>query len=184
LLGDPPAFVKEYPSIFQEFEDRKWVLLYRGGRDGFGAKSFHDKCDEKAPTMTVVQSRAQHEFPSRVFGGYTPVKWDSISGLKSEPVKDPTGFLFNLSVPGTGEAKRYPLRAGEKTKAIYCNSTYGPAFGSGQTGGCCLSIGDKCDEIPGSNTVYGDTYSMPEKEAYFNDTRTFLVEEIEIFQLL
>lgn len=33
----------------------EWVLLYRGSRDGFSAKSFHSTCDERGPTITVVK---------------------------------------------------------------------------------------------------------------------------------
>ncbi len=32
----------------------KWTLLYRGTRDGFGAKEFHSKCDGKSSTLTIV----------------------------------------------------------------------------------------------------------------------------------
>jgi len=32
-----------------------WIMLYRGSRDGFSAKEFHDKCDEKGPTLTLVK---------------------------------------------------------------------------------------------------------------------------------
>jgi len=32
-----------------------WIMLYRGSRDGFSAKQFHEKCDEKGPTLTLVK---------------------------------------------------------------------------------------------------------------------------------
>ena len=32
-----------------------WIMLYRGSRDGYSAKQFHDKCDEKGPTLTLVK---------------------------------------------------------------------------------------------------------------------------------
>src|SRR6266542_3543004 len=33
----------------------KWNLLYRASRDGYGANIFHQKCDNKGPTVTVVK---------------------------------------------------------------------------------------------------------------------------------
>ena len=42
-------------------------LLYRGSRDGFSAGSFHEKCDNKGPTVTIVLAN------NCVFGGYTDI---------------------------------------------------------------------------------------------------------------
>jgi hypothetical protein len=51
-----------------EFSPRdKWSLLYRGTRDGFGAKDFHSKCDGRSNTLTIVKAFGS-EF---IFGGFT-----------------------------------------------------------------------------------------------------------------
>lgn len=34
---------------------QEWVLLYRGSRDGFHARTFHSCCDEKGPTVILVR---------------------------------------------------------------------------------------------------------------------------------
>ena len=44
-------------------------LLYRASRDGWAASNFHSCCDNKAPTVTVIQSG------NYVFGGYTEREW-------------------------------------------------------------------------------------------------------------
>ena len=36
-----------------------------GGRDGFGAKIFHEKCNYKGETLTIIQSKDEY-----IFGGY------------------------------------------------------------------------------------------------------------------
>ena len=36
------------------------VLIYRATRDGFKAKDFHDKCDEKGPTLTIIKTTTGH----------------------------------------------------------------------------------------------------------------------------
>ena len=47
----------------------KWCLLFRASRDGFGTETFHSKCDNKGPTITVVKSGGY------IFGGYTEESW-------------------------------------------------------------------------------------------------------------
>ena len=55
------------------YRNGKWRLLFRASRDGFEAESFHSKCDDKGPTVTIVKSG------SFMFGGFTEVAWDSPS---------------------------------------------------------------------------------------------------------
>ncbi len=65
-------------------------LLYRGSRDGFAAKNFHDLCDLIGPTLTIVKSTTNF-----VFGGYTPLLWHSYS----QYIRDPNyeSFLFSVN---------------------------------------------------------------------------------------
>ena len=53
-----------------DLED-KWRLLFRASRDGFASQSFHSKCDNKGPTVTVVKSGGY------IFGGFTEKSWTS-----------------------------------------------------------------------------------------------------------
>ena len=48
-----------------------WRLLFRASRDGFATETFHSKCDNKGPTVTVVKSGAN------IFGGFTEIPWKS-----------------------------------------------------------------------------------------------------------
>ena len=48
-------------------------LLFRASRDGFSAETFHSKCDNKGPTVTIVQSG------DNIFGGFTEQSWKSKS---------------------------------------------------------------------------------------------------------
>ena len=47
-------------------------LLYRGSVDGFAASDFHRKCDNKGPTLTVVET-----IKNKKFGGYAALDWKS-----------------------------------------------------------------------------------------------------------
>jgi len=62
--------------------------LYRGTRDTFTAPKFHELCDNKGPTLSIIKSK-----DGKVFGGYTSASWSSVRGYK----KDEKAFLFSLS---------------------------------------------------------------------------------------
>ena len=56
---------------------RKWLgynydmkLLYRASEHGYTAKSFHECCDNKGPTLIVIKSSG-----GWIFGGYTTRSW-------------------------------------------------------------------------------------------------------------
>jgi hypothetical protein len=56
----------------------KWSLLYRGTRDGFGAKNFHSKCDGHSNSLTILKAKGS-EF---IFGGFATVHWESSTKSK------------------------------------------------------------------------------------------------------
>eukprot|EP01083_Nonionella_stella_P096952 272549_1 len=39
-----------------------WNLLYRGSRDGFRANVFHNKCDGKAKTLSIIRTDTNNVF--------------------------------------------------------------------------------------------------------------------------
>jgi hypothetical protein len=44
------------------------TLLYRGTRDGFTAKSFHEKCDGKENTITIIKTDAINSPSLKILG--------------------------------------------------------------------------------------------------------------------
>ena len=77
---------------------RKWInseisfktkLLYRLSRDGASIFNFHSKCDNKSPTLLLVESHDQEKF-----GGYTTASWDMFNGDYKNGTKT---FLFSLT---------------------------------------------------------------------------------------
>ncbi|XP_046567350.1 interferon-induced protein 44-like [Haliotis rubra] len=99
---------------------KAFELLYKASRDGCSNTAFHQKCDNKGPTVTVFYNTSDC-----VFGGYTAVSWDSANAYRV----DPTAFLFRLYFKGSSSPKKYPAING--TNAIYGHATYGPTFGGG-----------------------------------------------------
>ena len=56
----------------------KWInnkknelsLIYKGSRDGDSFDNFHKKCDNKGPTILIIESK-----DGEIFGGYTEKSW-------------------------------------------------------------------------------------------------------------
>jgi hypothetical protein len=81
LNGPPPrlhapagfasVIVADLPVLFAEFRWKRFTLLLRGNRDGFGARDFHGRCDSHSPTLTLIQDKGD------IFGCFTPVEWES-----------------------------------------------------------------------------------------------------------
>ena len=95
------------------------TLLYSGSTHGWERSKFHELCDEKGPTITVIKSKA-----ARVFGGFAMQSWDSEdNGFKA----DEKAFIYSID-------RQQIYRVIDTDKAIYCSSSCGPSFGYGALG--------------------------------------------------
>jgi hypothetical protein len=54
--------ISDLPPLFDEFRLKKWELLWRGSRDGFGAGDFDSRCDGHANTLTLVKDDPESWF--------------------------------------------------------------------------------------------------------------------------
>ena len=110
-------------------------LLYRGSVNGMSATTFHEICDDKGPTLTVIHNEHDH-----IFGGYANKSWN----WKMGKVADKKAFLWmvrpNVKVFGFKE----DVTEGES--AVSNSQYYGPMFGKGsdlwignqaKNNGCC-----------------------------------------------
>ena len=135
------------------------------------AKDFHDRCDNKGATVTVIKSSK-----GRISGGYTQLSWTSPSSAKY--YKDDSAFLFSVSF-----SKKYPVTSGQD--AIYCASNRGPCFYSGST-----NLGLRDEPMNGSNNGYsylGKGYNIPGdsegKSILTGDGNKFTCVEVEVYQV-
>lgn len=110
--------------ICQKRNKGKFTLLYKMRRDGWNATTFHTKCDNKGPTVTVLYSTN-----GTVHGGYTSQSWTS--SAQGYYGIDPKAFLFQLRSKGDRNLQRFSNCSQSGNNAIYCNYNYGPTFGSG-----------------------------------------------------
>jgi hypothetical protein len=90
---------------------------------------FHRCCDGHGNTLTLIQSKEEPGYVSRLFGGFTPVLWESTGDAKGE-LNGVGSFLFHLNPSDNGGPRRYPLLPSAKGNAIFCRHNYGPTFGN------------------------------------------------------
>ena len=81
-LKNPSGFLPDTHIVNQQYDDElrewlgndyKWKLIYRASEHGYSAKSFHECCDDKGPTLIVIKSSG-----GWIFGGYTTQSWSGI----------------------------------------------------------------------------------------------------------
>ena len=136
--------------------------------NGSSSKDFHNYCDNKGPTLTIIKTTK-----NKIFGGFTPLDWNNNGYNKYD--KDNQTFIFSLDL-----IKKYDLIDKNKT-AIYCNSQYGPYFG-----GRDFSIEN--------NMKKGETYANSATNFITNNNldltggkgnnEVFEIENYEVFKVL
>jgi hypothetical protein len=170
------AILSDFPEIFDEFRGKQFSLLWRGGRDGFSARAFHDRCDGRANTLTLIQ-----DTKGNIFGGFTPLEWQSRRGWKADASLK--SFLFTLKNPCNVPARRFALKDEKKGKAIYCTSELGPGFGESLNG---ISVCNHCNTNTSNSASFGYSYTNDtglDGQTFFTGSVYFQVKEIEVFEI-
>jgi hypothetical protein len=180
--------VSEYPPLFEEFRMKRWTVLWRGSRDGFTAQEFHRRCDGHANTLTLIL-----DTDGNVFGGFTPVEWESSSPRQEYGYT--TGddslrsFLFTLRNPHGVPPRKFALKKERKESAIYCYSRCCAGFGYYNYYGCEIRVSNNCNNRNnythigtrwGSNTTYANDTQFGD---FFTGAELFTVKEIEVFEI-
>ncbi|CAF1380556.1 unnamed protein product [Adineta steineri] len=153
--------------------DQKWELIYKATRDGFSANAFHSHCDNKGPTMTIIQSSNNY-----IFGGYTSVSWTSSQKYQN----DSAAFLFTLTNPHDIPPTKYNNKSFfHGIDAIYDDSGSGPTFGNGSD----IYISDSSNNINSSYTNFPTAYydTTGEGNNTFTGAKNFTTSDIEVFKL-
>jgi hypothetical protein len=165
--------IPDLPELFAEFRGQRFTLLWRGSRDGFGANEFHRLCDGHANTVTLI-----HDTEGNIFGGYTPVMWDSSTGKKADPSMK--SFLFTLKNPYHLPERRFNLKVDKKHRAIGCFAGRGPCFRD-------IGVSSHCNANNNSFTFhFGSSYTNDsgiDARMFFTGSDKFTVTEIEVFEI-
>jgi hypothetical protein len=160
--------VSDFLDIFAEFRGKRFSLLWRGSRDGFGVRDFHSRCDGHANSLTVIL-----DTKGNVFGGFTPANWDSSRYWKADDSL--RSFLFTLKNPHNIPARRFALKAEEKSQAIWCDSEWGPCFGD-------IGVSDNSSGATSLGIAYTNDTGL-DAMTVFTGSYNFQVKEIEVFEL-
>jgi hypothetical protein len=166
------AIVPDFPKLFEDFKQKQFTLRWRGSRDGFGKRDFHSRCDWHGNTLTVIL-----DTKGNLFGGFTPVEWDSGSEEKADPSLK--SFIFTLKNPRNFPARRFALKAEAKDRAIRCNSDGGPHFWD-------IYVFNNCNTNTSSGTYLGYSYTNNtglDGKTFFTGSDRFQVKEIEVFEI-
>jgi len=159
-------------KIYEWTGGKDMELLYRGTRDGMSAQAFHNKCNNKGPTISLFKNEKGY-----IFGGYASIDWTSSNGGKSAP----DSFIFTLTNMYNISPTKFPNS--NTSQSIYDYSKYGPCFGSG----CDIAIefnieSQNYTHFPKSySDVLGKGYSIFKGD---NDNYSFNLKEIEVFKLI
>jgi len=140
-------------------------LLYRKTRDGSMPKDFHDKCDNKGITITIIETTK-----GNVFGGYTELEWDSNSYNKT----DKSTFIFSFN-----NKEKYTAK--NNNNSIFCGSCFGPYFG--YTGNPEIYFYNDLNEGGACNTSNKYTF-LPEGKTITNEEKTWNIKEIEVYKII
>jgi hypothetical protein len=166
--------LNDLPQIFNDFIGKEFQLLWRGSRDGFSAEKFHNCCDDHPNTLTIIQ-----DTEGFIFGGFTPVKWDSNSGPKVDSTQQ--SFVFTIVNPSETGAQRFGLKGEKKGTAIQCHRPRGPHFGD-------IVVASDCAENMNSSVNPGQFYAIPREArglgSIFTRSNRFRVREIEVFEII
>ncbi|KAM7427680.1 hypothetical protein ABFA07_021226 [Porites harrisoni] len=152
-------------------EDSSWLLCYRATLHGWGNTIFHQKCDNKRNTVTIIKKG------SYVFGGYTDIPWESSGGY----AETPNAFIFSLNNFEMLAPFVSKVMTEKKRRAIYRLSYYGPKFSDD------LVIYLDAAKRKDSKARLGSRYSVPpgvhDKLTVLAGTQYFSPDEVEVFYL-
>ncbi|EXX77792.1 hypothetical protein RirG_020610 [Rhizophagus irregularis DAOM 197198w] len=154
----------------------KFKLLLRGSRNGFTPESFHELCDNKPCTLTLIKVKGTEE----IIGGYNPTIWKSPGGY-GEYGKTKDSFIFsfkskdNFKDPILSYVKNYD-------QAFFYGSSYGPTFDDLDIYVEYEDDEDEDDKHKNYNFIRCVQRSYEKK---IRDTEDeFLIDDYEVFQIL
>ena len=147
-------------------------LLYRGSEHQFDCRKFHEFCDNKGATLTIIKSEK-----GNIFGGYTSKSLSS----EYKQLMDSEAFVFLIKSDDEELNKKCPLRFKIKKDRIRHGVTsfslWGPTFGSAIVIG-----GDRYNAY--SHCTMTSDYKGLDGMSLCGGTNThFVINDYEVFKL-
>ena len=142
-------------------------LIYSSENEDDKASTFHKKCDNIAPTLTLIETKEGFRY-----GGFTTHCWESTE--QSIFKKDKNAFIFSLDTE-----KKYDVT--DEEKSIQCSMYWGPYFGEG--GAICVP--DNFLEEKNAFYQWPSSYDITEKdELTFGQEHNINVSKYEVFEIV
>ncbi|XP_047442384.1 interferon-induced protein 44-like isoform X3 [Mugil cephalus] len=155
---NPQLTVNQQRTICSQLGRVKLQLLYKASVHGYTGAAFHQRCDNRSPTVSVGYNASGF-----VFGGYTQQPFSKTG----QYVHDDQAFLFTFS----GEKLlKYPVT--QPVYAVKMINTSGPYFGEDLV----LANGNK----PVVHSSPGNYYNFNAAEMHGNDLS---LTECEVYQV-
>ncbi|XP_052812401.1 interferon-induced protein 44-like [Mya arenaria] len=155
---------------------KKFTLLYSFTNDGCDVATFHQKCNNQGPTVTVLYNPK-----GSVYGGFASVGWESSYTWSV----DNAAYLFQLKFSGLRKCNRFPAKPGCNT--VISSPDHGPAFGPG---GCDLN--PFCSKAPclngifklnGNMNTFGTNFDTAGLQSADINNGTMDVTELEVYKV-
>lgn len=149
----------------KEWAKKKFKLIFKGSKDGMTSSKFHELCDNKGPTITVIKSKTY----DKVFGGFMDQAWTSRGGY----INSQKTFLFSMTLKAKYVITDFGSHAGY---AGYDSTSYGPTFGGGHDiylAGDFTSTSNYCNRY---------SYNFTDNTS-FTGAYNFSCEEVEVYSL-
>jgi hypothetical protein len=154
-------------------------LLFRASEHDFSAAAFHARCDGTPDTLTLLRTER-----GRTLAAYSHYQWNQVSNNYVND-KERRAWLLQLDLL----QKMVPQ---SDDHLIYCNSSWGPIFGSGhdlKIANSCHANNNSCANFPTSyNREDGSKYTNGQESytAFSGATggKNFKVREYEVFRVV
>ncbi|PKY42969.1 hypothetical protein RhiirA4_456872 [Rhizophagus irregularis] len=124
----------------------EFKLILHGSRDGFGSNIFHEVCDNRSCTITIIKVKGNNQ----ILGGYNPIEWKSDRSYGA--TKD--SFIYGVDID-----EHILSRTANENYAIFNDHTYRPSFGDadlilrGENGHCIKDSYEKQIRGPSSESA-------------------------------
>lgn len=176
LLNSEITHSKNLVFIFQHLRNEcnkelNFTRIYSAKINGDSSVTFHKHCDNKGPTLTIVQ-----DSEGNVFGGFTNLSWKSANSAEWIG-NDPSSFLFSVNKQ---KIILHDNDVREKTITV-CRSN-GPIFGDDD-----LVISDGCTRNYESWNFMKNSFGKKDNsisKSYLTSGKIeFLVSNYEVFSV-
>ncbi len=149
-------------------------LIYRASKDGGTSNDFHNKCDNKGPTICLYKNEK-----GNIFGGYASISWDkNVCNYRSAP----DSFIFTLTNIHNIQPTKFPNSIHQQY-SLYFSNGYGPTFGGGHD--ICINS-DFMNATHYANFPHSYQDNLGKRYSIFcgqQNNYNFKLKELEVFKL-